>query len=63
MTIFSRLEAADNSLVNLLGHTQMRIRYANDDDADGVADYVSYGTANHPTDAVRPTLRVKYRVP
>ena len=60
MTIYSRLESSDNALVNLTGKTQFRVRYQNDDDNDGVADYMSYATGNHGTAAFRPTLTVKY---
>ena len=62
MTIYSRLENWDNDLVNLTGDTQFRIRYENDDDGDGVADYMSYATGNHSTASYRPTLTVKYYI-
>ncbi len=62
MEIYSRLENPDNDLVNLLGKTQFRIRYANDDDGDNVADYMSYATGNHPIASFRPTLTVKYYI-
>ena len=62
MTIYSRLENPDNDLVNVTGKTQYRIRYENDDDNDGVADYMSYASGNHANAAYRPTLTIKYYI-
>lgn len=63
MTIFSRLEEPENHLINTTGRTQYRIRYATDDDADNVTDYISYGTGDHPDPNMRPTLTIQYFVP
>lgn len=60
MTIYSRLEAADNNLINLTGRTQYRIRYQNDDDGDGTADYIAYASGDNSNAAQRPTLKVRY---
>ncbi len=60
MTINSRLEDVDLGLISVTNKTQFRIRYQFDDDADNVADYVSYATADHSNASYRPTLRIKY---
>ena len=62
MEIYSRLENPDNDLVNVSGKTQFRIRYQNDDDNDGTADYMTYATGHHPDVSVRPTLTIKYYI-
>lgn len=62
MEIYSRLENPDNDLVNVSGKTQYRIRYQNDDDNDGVADYMQFATSNHFNSAYHPTLVVKYYI-
>ncbi len=60
MTIYSRLEDPDESLINRTGKTQFRIRYQNDDDNDGIADYMPYATGDHATASLRPTLTIQY---
>ena len=62
MAIYSRLENWDHDLINLTGRTQFRVRYQNDDDNDGVADYMSYATSNHSNASFRPTLNIKYYI-
>jgi hypothetical protein len=60
MTIYSRLEDADEGLINRTGKTQFRIRYQNDDDNDGSADYMPYATGNNSNASQRPTLTIRY---
>lgn len=60
MTIYSRLENADEGLINRTGKTQFRIRYQNDDDNDGSADYMPYATGNNSNASQRPTLTIRY---
>jgi hypothetical protein len=60
MTIYSRLEPENNDVVNRAGRTQFRVRYQNDDDNDGVADYMPYATGNATNAAQRPTLTIRY---
>lgn len=62
MEVYSRLENPDNDLVNLSGNTQFRIRYENDDDNDGTADYMTYASGSYPVVSARPTLTVKYYI-
>ncbi|MGL4511797.1 MAG: right-handed parallel beta-helix repeat-containing protein [Lacipirellulaceae bacterium] len=62
MTIYSRLEDADEGLISRTGRTQFRISYQNDDDNDGVADFMPYHTGNATSAAQRPTLTIRYVV-
>ncbi|MEQ8846837.1 right-handed parallel beta-helix repeat-containing protein [Botrimarina sp.] len=62
-TIYSRLDDPHLPLVSTTDRTQFRVRYANDDDGDGVADYMPYATSNHPNSTYHPTLTVEYYRP
>lgn len=61
--INSRLEVPDLIHIKLTGKTQYRLRNGIDDDNDGVADFMSYATSDHPTASYRPVLTIKYTVP
>jgi len=56
------LRAPSYPLVNLTGSTQFRLRFAIDDDDDGIADYLNFYTGNAPLDS-QPQLVVDYYVP
>jgi predicted extracellular nuclease len=56
------LASARFGLVNLTGHTQFRLRFATDDDDDGVADYMSFFTGN-AAQGNQPELIITYYVP
>jgi hypothetical protein len=56
------LRAPSYLLVNLEGTTQFRLRFATDDDDDGVADYLSFYTGDAP-EADRPELIITYYLP
>ncbi len=56
------LRAPSYPLINLTGTTQFRLRFATDDNDNGVADYLSFYTGNAP-EADRPQLIVTYYVP
>ncbi|MFH1331347.1 MAG: ExeM/NucH family extracellular endonuclease [Actinomycetota bacterium] len=47
-------------LVNRIGHTQFRLRFALDDNDDGGADYMEFFTGNAPIVADRPELVITY---
>ncbi len=56
------LRAPSYALVNLTGTTQFRLRFALDDNDNGVADYLSFYTGNAVA-SDRPELIITYYVP
>ena len=56
------LRAPAYLLVNPVGTTQFRLRFATDDNDNGVADYLAFYTGNAPQ-ADRPELIITYYVP
>ena len=57
------LSATGKSLINLVGTTEYRLRFALDDNNDHGADYVRFFSGNAPTAANRPQLTIEYYVP
>jgi hypothetical protein len=57
------LRAPGYPLVNLIGHTQFRLRFDLDDDDDGVADCLSFFTGDAAVAADRPQLIISYYLP
>jgi parallel beta-helix repeat protein len=49
--------------VNKIGSTQLRLRFALDDDNDVVADWLAFFSGNAPIAANRPVLEITYYVP
>jgi hypothetical protein len=49
--------------VNKAGLTQLRLRFAKDDDNDAVADWLAFFSGNTPSAADRPMLVITYYVP
>jgi hypothetical protein len=56
-----RLNSAAHPFVNLVGITQLRLRFQRDDDNDAVADFIRFFSGN-ATPASRPVLVVEYYV-
>ncbi len=52
-----------NQWLNFGGTTQLRLRFLNSTDGDGIADTVSFYSGNSVAPANRPVLEVKYLVP
>jgi hypothetical protein len=57
------LRTPSYALVNLIGHTQFRLRFFTDDNDDGGADFLSFYTGDAPTETDRPELIITYYVP
>ena len=49
--------------INKVGVTQLRLRFATDDNNDGGADYVRFYSGDDATVSSRPMLIVEYYVP
>ncbi len=52
-----------NKLATDNGLTQLRLRFALDDNNDAVANFISFCSGNHVTAANRPTLLIEYYMP
>ncbi len=55
--------AAAFPAVNLVGTTQIRLRFAVDDDNDRITDRLSFYSGNSTSTAFRPILRITYHLP
>ncbi len=55
--------AAAFPVVNLVGTTQIRLRFAVDDDNDRITDRLSFYSGNSTSTAFRPMLRITYHLP
>jgi hypothetical protein len=62
-TARASLGASGLAAVHTGGLTQLRIRFARDDDDDLGIDYVAYYSGENATPAYRPTLTVQYVLP
>ncbi|MGE5248758.1 MAG: hypothetical protein ACM3QS_00965 [Bacteroidota bacterium] len=58
-----RVPAASLKLINKTGITQLRLRFARDDNDDRAADYLKFYSGNSTGAAVRPQLIVEFVMP
>jgi hypothetical protein len=59
----AKLGGASFAQINKLGFTQLRLRFALDDNNNTVADWLSFYSGNIATAAYRPVLEIVYYVP
>jgi len=65
LQVRDQLTPAARALINpgAGGTAQFRLHFPRKTNNDGVADYVSFGSANHGTASYRPILKINYRLP
>ena len=57
------LKSTASAQINLLGTTQVRLRFTKQDDGDSVADNLTFYSGNYGTQTGRPQLIVEFYVP
>jgi hypothetical protein len=59
----AKLSSASLLQINLVGVTQLRLRFAKDDNDNLIADYMKFYSGNAATSTDRPQLVIRYYVP
>ncbi len=60
---YAVLNTDASALVNKIGLTQFRFRFAKDDNDDNGSDYLAFSSGNSSSASARPTLLIEYYVP